>query len=165
MCVNACVSACVSDTEHPAVTQGPVAHSDRLASWVPSPVPACSPAPAHEEQQVPDSEQAVAGPAGKECHASDAGCHGQRGFLAFHPALLEAEEQWGQCEDRAGLERSGGAPGHSSRADSVWSSMQGLDEAMSNSQRGRQSQREAWPFPLSPCSACPHRWSWGTRLS
>lgn len=52
------------------------------------------PAPPHEEQQVPDGEQAAASPAREKCHAGDAGCHRQRGILALHPALLEAEEQW-----------------------------------------------------------------------
>lgn len=44
--------------------------------WDLTPVVASS-APAHEEQQIPDGEQAAAGPAGEERHAGDAGCHRQ----------------------------------------------------------------------------------------
>lgn len=57
--------------------------------------PSAPPAAAHEEQQVPDGEQAAAGAAGEKRHAGDPGCHRQRGLLALHPALLEAQEQRG----------------------------------------------------------------------
>lgn len=76
-----------------------------LRAWWPHSCPTSASASSHEEQQVPDREQAAAGAAGEKRHAGDAGCYRQRGLLALHPALLEAAEQWGQCEHKT---RAGG---------------------------------------------------------
>lgn len=49
-----------------------------LGSWTAAVPPGFAfPAPPHEEQQVPDCEQAAAGPAREKRHAGDAGCHRQ----------------------------------------------------------------------------------------
>ena len=59
-----------------------------------------------------------------------------------------------------------GGAGRSTRGASTGSLMWGLDEVVPVSQRGRLRPGrglEAWPFPPSPYSACPHRWWWGTR--
>jgi len=49
-------------------------------------------AAAHQEQQVPDGEQASPSAAGEECHAGVPGPGGERGLLVLHPALLEAPQ-------------------------------------------------------------------------
>lgn len=49
-----------------------------------------------EEQQVPDSQQASASPAGEERHEGHSGQCWKRGLMVLHPALLQTQLSWGQ---------------------------------------------------------------------